>query len=130
MPKKQKSIKVRGIILEGTVVSTKPKNTAIIQREYLKFIPKYERYERRRSKINAHVPEGMEIKVGDKIEVRPSRKKSPIFTSIRESNEDLTVPEWVVVKMDSLEFEVVSLPEEKHFEAMVNTQPIVEFYSR
>ena len=73
---KEKTIKVRGNILEGVVVSTKPKNTAIVQREYLKFIPKYERYERRRSKINAHLPEGMKIKVGDKVKIGETRKLS------------------------------------------------------
>ncbi len=74
--KKNTKIKVRGNIIEGIVVSTKPKNTAIIQREYFKFIPKYERYERRKSKINAHLPEGMEVKVGDKVKIGETRKIS------------------------------------------------------
>ena len=76
MTKSKAEIKVRGNIIEGIVVSTKPKNTAIIQREYLKFIPKYERYERRRTKINAHLPEGMEVKVGDKVRIGETRKIS------------------------------------------------------
>lgn len=73
---KREKIKVRGNILEGIVVSTKPKNTAIVQREYLKFVPKYERYERRRTKINAHLPEEIEVKVGDKVRIGETRKLS------------------------------------------------------
>ena len=75
MPKREK-IKVRGNILEGIVVSTKPKNTVIVQKEYLKFVPKYERYERRRRKINAHLPEEIEVKVGDKVKIGETRKLS------------------------------------------------------
>ena len=73
---KREKIKVRGNILEGIVVSTKPKNTAIVQREYLKFVPKYERYERRRTKINAHLPAEIEVKVGDKVRIGETRKLS------------------------------------------------------
>ena len=76
MNKKNSKIGVRGNMIEGIVISTKPKKTAIIQREYFKFIPKYERYERRRTKINAHVPEGMEVKVGDKVRIGETRRIS------------------------------------------------------
>ncbi len=76
MKKNNSKINVRGNIIEGIVVSTKPKSTAIVQREYFKFIPKYERYERRRTKINAHVPKGMEVKVGDKVRIGETRKIS------------------------------------------------------
>jgi len=76
MTKNKSKIKVRGSIIEGIVVSTKPKNTAIIQREYFQFIPKYERYERRKTKINAHLPEGIDVKVGDKVKIGETRKIS------------------------------------------------------
>lgn len=70
------NVKVRGAIIEGIVVSNKPKNTVIVQREYLHFIPKYERYERRTTKINAHKPGCMEINVGDKVKIGETRKLS------------------------------------------------------
>lgn len=70
------NLKVRGIILEGVVVSNKPKNTVVVEREYLHFVPKYERYERRKSRINAHKPECMEINVGDKVKIGECKKIS------------------------------------------------------
>ena len=76
MTKNKSKIKIRGSIIEGIVVSTKPKNTAIVQREYFQFIPKYERYERRKTKINAHLPKEIEVKVGDKVRIGETRKIS------------------------------------------------------
>ena len=73
---KHGNLKIRGAIIEGIVVSTKPKNTVIIEKEYLRFIPKYERYERRKTKVNAHKPPCMDIKVGDKVKVGECRKVS------------------------------------------------------
>ncbi|MEM0372930.1 MAG: 30S ribosomal protein S17 [archaeon] len=73
---KHGTLKVRGSIIEGVVVSDKPKNTVIVQREYLTYIPKYERYERRKTKINAHKPPCMEVKTGDRVRIGECRKVS------------------------------------------------------
>lgn len=40
-------VSIRGRILTGRVVSTKMTRTIIIRREYLHFVPKYSRYEKR-----------------------------------------------------------------------------------
>lgn len=69
-------LSVRGGIVEGKVVSNKPKNTVIIEREYLYYVPKYERYERRKTRINVHKPPCMDIKVGDVIKAGECRKVS------------------------------------------------------
>ncbi|MEM3412170.1 MAG: 30S ribosomal protein S17 [archaeon] len=69
-------LRVRGQILEGVVVSNKPKKTVIVERDYLLYVPKYERYERRKSKISAHCPECVDIKVGDKVRIGECRKIS------------------------------------------------------
>jgi len=50
------SLKIRGRILEGVVVSAKMDKTVIVRRDYLHYVPKYKRYERRRSHIPAHNP--------------------------------------------------------------------------
>jgi len=70
-------LSVRGILLEGTVVSTKMRGTVTVLHEYLHYVPKYMRYERRRSKIHAHLPPCMDVKVGDRViigECRPISK--------------------------------------------------------
>lgn len=40
------TLSVRGQVIDGTVVSDKTARTVVVQREYLKYIPKYERYKR------------------------------------------------------------------------------------
>lgn len=70
------NVKIRGQILEGKVVSTKPYKTAIVEIEYLHYVPKYERYERRRSKIPAHNPECIRAKVGDYVRIGETRPLS------------------------------------------------------
>jgi small subunit ribosomal protein S17 len=58
------NIKVRGKILTGRVVSLS-RQTIVIQREYLSKVKKYNRYERRRSKLHAHLPPCIDTKEGD-----------------------------------------------------------------
>lgn len=70
------------------------------------------------------------VKPGDVIEVRAKKQGSPVFKHNQEEQAHYEAPDWINVDNKKLSFEVVSLPEAKHFESLVNTQPIVEFYSR
>jgi len=70
------SLKTRGAMAEGKVVSDKGKNTVIVEREHVRFIPKYERYLRSRSRIPAHNPECIGAKVGDVVKIAECRKLS------------------------------------------------------
>ncbi|MEM0363776.1 MAG: 30S ribosomal protein S17 [Sulfolobaceae archaeon] len=74
------TLKVRGILLEGKIIKYKASKTAVIERQYLYYNPKYKRYERRRSRIHAHVPPCIDVKEGDRViigECRPiSKSKS------------------------------------------------------
>ncbi|MEM7821230.1 MAG: 30S ribosomal protein S17 [Candidatus Aenigmatarchaeota archaeon] len=70
------SVKIRGKIIEGVVVSSKAQKTAIVEREYFHFIPKYERYERRRSRIPAYNPECISAKEGDRVRIGECRPLS------------------------------------------------------
>jgi len=70
------TLPVRGQILEGEVVSDKAPKTVVVQRIYLKKIPKYERYEKRKSKIHAHNPPCINAKVGDVVKIAECRPLS------------------------------------------------------
>lgn len=72
----------------------------------------------------------IEVKVGDVLAVRDARKGSPVFKQIREELENHTAPEWLKVDTQKLTVEVVALPDERHYETLLNPQVIVEFYSR
>jgi small subunit ribosomal protein S17 len=70
------SLPVRGIILNGEVVSDKMEKTVVVQREYLWKDAKYERYEKRRTKIHAHNPPCIDAKVGDEVKLAECRPLS------------------------------------------------------
>jgi len=70
-------IKVRGGLLVGRVIKARMKDTVIVEREYLVYKGKYMRYERRRSRIHAHLPPCIDVRVGDTVligETRPISK--------------------------------------------------------
>merc|ERR1711939_595256 len=60
-------VSIRGRILTGTVVSTKMHRTLIIRREYLHFVPKYARYEKRHNNLAAHVSPAFRVEDGDQV---------------------------------------------------------------
>ncbi len=70
--------RIRGKITQGVVVSKKSKNTVIIRRDYVQFIKKYQRYERRNTRLACHLPDCLlsEIEIGDLVKVGESRKIS------------------------------------------------------
>jgi len=70
--------RIRGKITSGVVVSKKSRNSIIIRRNYLHFIKKYQRYERRNTRLACHLPDCLrnEINLGDFVRVGESRKIS------------------------------------------------------
>ena len=70
------SLAIRGQVLEGIVASYKAERTITVERSYYKFIRKYERYEKRKSKIKAHKPDCMDLKVGDAVKIAECRPLS------------------------------------------------------
>ena len=78
-----KVISLRGRVFTGTVTSTKMANTITVEWQRSRYIPKYERYDKRRTRVHAHMPAGAVANVGDIVkimETRPiSKTKSFIF---------------------------------------------------
>jgi len=71
------TLPVRGQTFEGTVVSTRMQKTVVVEREYLRFIRKFERYEKRTKRFQVHHPPCLELKDGDRVvlmECRPIAK--------------------------------------------------------
>jgi small subunit ribosomal protein S17 len=79
-------LKARGREFTGLVVSDKMLKTVVVSWSRRLFVKKFERYERKRSKINAHNPECINAKKGDLvkiIETRPlSKTKSFVVIEI------------------------------------------------
>ncbi len=66
------TLRVRGRIFEGTVIKTKEK-CATVEWRYVHYVPKYERYERRKTRVYAHVPPCIDVKVGDVVKIAECR---------------------------------------------------------
>jgi len=67
----------RGRQFTGTVTASRAQKTVTIEWTRKHFLPKFERYEIRRSRVKAHNPECINAKKGDKVligEVRPISK--------------------------------------------------------
>lgn len=73
-------VSIRGRILTGTVVSAKMHRTIIIRREYLHFVPKYSRYEKRHKNLAAHVSPAFRVSEGDQVTVGQCR---PLSKTVR-----------------------------------------------
>jgi small subunit ribosomal protein S17 len=73
---KHGNLSVRGGFLEGLVVSSKGRRTVIVERPMVRFIPKYERFARSRSRIAAHNPDCIGAKEGDVVRIAECRKLS------------------------------------------------------
>lgn len=70
-------ISVRGRVFQGSVRSAKSHNTVIVEWGYHRFVPKYERYERRKSSAVAHNPPCIHAREGEMVviaECRPISK--------------------------------------------------------
>ncbi|MEK6924233.1 MAG: 30S ribosomal protein S17 [Candidatus Micrarchaeota archaeon] len=70
------AITTRGATFQGKVVSVKARKTAVIARDYVRKVPKFERFEKRKSKVHAHVPDGLAVSLGDVVRVEECRKIS------------------------------------------------------
>ncbi len=66
----------RGREFEGVVVSVSPQKTASVEWAWIKFIPKYERYEKKRTKISVHNSPCINAKKGDKVLIKECRPLS------------------------------------------------------
>jgi small subunit ribosomal protein S17 len=69
---------LRGQVLEGTVVSTAMQHTAVVERTLLHFVPKFERYEKRRRRYLAHAPACLRVPVGHRVRIAETRPLSKL----------------------------------------------------
>lgn len=73
---KMRILKTRGRSFTGTIVSAKMRKTATLEFDRVFFIPKYQRYEKRRTRLKVHNPDEISAKEGDKVRVTECRPLS------------------------------------------------------
>ena len=74
------NVAIRGRILKGTVISTKMTRTIVVRRDYLHYIKKYNRFEKRHTNISAHCSPAFKVTVGDVVTIGECR---PLSKTVR-----------------------------------------------
>mmetsp|Transcript_40449 Transcript_40449/g.92989 ORF Transcript_40449/g.92989 Transcript_40449/m.92989 type:complete len:158 (+) Transcript_40449:65-538(+) len=74
------NVSIRGRILKGMCISTKMKNTIIIRRNYLHYIRKFNRFEKRHKNVAVHCSPCFDVKEGDIITAGQCR---PLSKTVR-----------------------------------------------
>ncbi len=67
------TLSVRGRIIEGVVVRDKMDKSIVVKRELIRYIPKYERYEKRTRTYTAYNPLCINAVVGEKVKIMECR---------------------------------------------------------
>ena len=74
------NVSIRGRVLRGMVISTKMKRTIVIRRNFLHYIKKYHRFEKRHHKTALHCSPAFDVKEGDIATVGQCR---PVAKTVR-----------------------------------------------
>lgn len=78
------NLSIRGRVFKGKVLRTNRRRTISVEMVRMSYIPKYERYERKRKRLNVHIPDCINVKVGDVVRVIECRpiSKTKNFTLV------------------------------------------------
>eukprot|EP00178_Gracilaria_changii_P023579 TRINITY_DN7131_c0_g2_i4.p1 TRINITY_DN7131_c0_g2~~TRINITY_DN7131_c0_g2_i4.p1 ORF type:complete len:174 (+),score=36.47 TRINITY_DN7131_c0_g2_i4:22-522(+) len=74
------NVSIRGRILRGLCVSSKMKRTIVVRKDYLHYVKKYNRYEKRHSNISVHCSPAFKVTDGDIVTIGECR---PLSKTVR-----------------------------------------------
>eukprot|EP01083_Nonionella_stella_P022657 62660_1 len=74
------NVSIRGRILTGKVISTKMKRTIVIRRDFLHYVKKYNRFEKRHKNMSVHCSPCFRVYEGDMVVVGQCR---PLSKTVR-----------------------------------------------
>ena len=77
-------LSIRGRTFEGKVTRLNKKRTMTIEFARLEYLPKYERYEKKRTRLHAHLPDCITVNLGDHVKIVECRpiSKTKNFTIV------------------------------------------------
>lgn len=78
LPSVERNVSSRGRTFQGKVMKKFP-NRVAIEFERTVYIPKYERYMRKKTRLHARLPQNIRVEIGDLIRVRECRPLSKII---------------------------------------------------
>ena len=85
------NLRVRGQIIEGIVSSLGMNHSIVVERQRIRSMKKYERYEKRTNRFNAHLPSCIgEVSVGDRVRIMecPPLSKTVSFCVIERGDSE------------------------------------------
>ncbi|HKZ49830.1 MAG TPA: 30S ribosomal protein S17 [Candidatus Nanoarchaeia archaeon] len=77
---KHGSLRTRGQVFSGVIRSDRMQNAVNVEWSFLKYLPKFERYMKKRTRVKAHLPSCIEAKQGDTVRIAECR---PLSGTIR-----------------------------------------------
>jgi len=85
------NVHLRGLILEGTIIKKDTHKTATFEKERRSYTKKYERYEKRKTKLHVHNPPCINAKKGDKVRIMECKplSKTKKFVIIKKLGHDI-----------------------------------------
>jgi len=84
------TLAIRGRVLDGRVETAKMDKTVIVDREFLEFSSKFQRYERRHGHIASHNTPCIDVKEGDRVRIAECRpiSKTVSFVVVEKLGEE------------------------------------------
>jgi small subunit ribosomal protein S17 len=76
------TLSVRGQIIVGVVKSNKMQDSILVKRNFMHYVQKYERYEKRTSTFAVHCPPCIKTQVGDKVRIAECRPISKTISFV------------------------------------------------
>ncbi|KAI6238132.1 30S ribosomal protein S17 [Aphelenchoides fujianensis] len=70
------NVSIRGAILTGHVIKNKMQRTIVVRRDYLHFVRKYRRYEKRHKNVSVHCSPAFRVSIGDMVVFGECRRLS------------------------------------------------------
>lgn len=86
-----KTITTRGREFIGTVINARAQKTVTVEWERRRYLPKYERYMKARTRMKAHAPDCMKIEKGDIVKIGETRpiSKTKNFVVVEKLAKDI-----------------------------------------
>ena len=75
------TVSTRGRVFKG-FVTKKFEKRAVIEFERTVYVPKYERFAKKKTRLHAYIPESIKIDIGDYVKVRECRPLSKIVNFV------------------------------------------------
>jgi len=122
------SLSLRGRSFKGVVINDSMQKTVTVEWERRKLNQKYERYEKKRTRVKAHNPDSIDAKKGDLVEIRECRplSKTKNFVVVKKIGKERLFAEREKSLEESKVKQKKAEPDKEDIEELDKTKEAVE----